>query len=53
MTKMLFLFCMYIYMITKQKMKGKNHCSAENLLALSVHNYHAAAAAVPVDSRHN
>ena len=38
-------------MVTKQKMKGKSHCSAENLLALSVRNYHAAA--VPVDSRHN
>lgn len=51
MTKILFLFCAYIYMITKQKMKAKSHCSAENLLALSVRNYHAAA--VPVDSRHN
>jgi hypothetical protein len=35
-------------MITKQKMKEKGHCSAENLLALSARNYHAAAV-VPVD----
>ena len=51
MTKMLFLLYIYIYTITKQKMNGKSHCLAENLLALSVRNYHAAA--VPVGSRHN
>ena len=51
MTKMLFLFLYILYMITKQKTKRKSHCSAENLLALSARNYHAAA--VPVDSRHN
>jgi hypothetical protein len=50
-TKIVSSLYIYIYMITKQKMKGKSHCSAENLLALSVRNYHAAA--VPVDSRHN